>query len=69
MRIIKGYIKGVIWFVVILFVGTLVMTVGVEKWETHECYSWIEQSHEFVGYEFTDWQVEQCQSYGIDVNK
>ena len=54
----------------ILFIISFVISFNYawNKHETVECLTWIQQSKQFPGYYFTDWQYEQCSSHEIDLN-
>jgi len=66
------FVKGYFAFIgVIIGIGLFFAVIGfsVEKWEKHECAVLVSQSEEFIGFEATDWQVEQCQEYGVDLSE
>lgn len=42
-------------------------SAGVTKAEQNECYQWAKEKSEIKGYWLADWQVTQCQSYGIKI--
>lgn len=41
---------------------------GLNKNEKYECLVWLQQSKEFKGYYFTDWQLAQCKAHEIDLS-
>jgi len=42
---------------------------GVKNGEKAECESWAAQAKEYPLFFSADWQKEQCQTYGIALNK
>ena len=56
--VIIGFIVGFVY----------ILNYGVIKNEKHECLVWLQQSKEFEGYYFTDWQLAQCKAHEIDLS-
>ena len=56
--VIIGFIVGFVY----------ILNYGVIKNEKHECLVWLQQSKEFKGYYFTDWQLAQCKAHEIDLS-
>jgi hypothetical protein len=59
----------------ILFIGFIIVMIiniviySVQKSEKNECKKWQSQSQEFPKFYSTDWQKDQCNHYGIKLNK
>lgn len=49
----------------VIFFG---LSAGITKAEKVECNKWQSQSEEFANFTVTDWQVEQCSRYDIELN-
>jgi len=56
--VIIGFIVGFVY----------ILNYGVIKNEKHECLVWLQQSKEFEGYYFTDWQLKQCKIHEINLS-
>lgn len=41
---------------------------GVKRQEIKECNQWQEQADTYPGFYLLDWQKEQCQAHGIEIN-
>jgi len=50
-----------------LFIG--IVETGVRENEKLECEQWQKESVEFRLWYATDWQIAQCQNYGIELKK
>lgn len=44
------------------------LNVGFNRSEIVECNQWAEQAHEYAGFYLTQWQKDQCDAHGIDIN-
>lgn len=55
--------------VMIFFVGGMVGVIawGLDRQEVVECNQWKEQSNQFAGFYLTEWQKEQCDAHGVEV--
>jgi hypothetical protein len=54
--------------VMIILFGVAVVKVGVPRVEKAECLKWQHYSKIYPDWYATEWQVEQCLNYGIDLN-
>ena len=53
-----------------LLVGfVLVVNHGLKRIELVECQQWAKDSKNYATWYSKDWQVEQCSSFGIQLNK
>jgi hypothetical protein len=41
---------------------------AIDTHETWECYKWQQQAKEFELFYLTDWQQEQCDYHGIEID-
>jgi len=62
------YISILIGIVISSFLILIFCNVA-ERYEVYECYLWANQSIEFENWYATDWQTEQCNNFGIKLNK
>ena len=53
---------------VIALVATLVLQAGLERAERAECMQWQQMVKSNSLFYATDWQIEQCLHYEIDLN-
>jgi len=57
----------------ILAMGVLIVAFGVvvneglKKTERVECQQWVRDSQQYQGWYSTEWQKQQCLSYGIEL--
>ena len=56
--VIIGFIIGFVY----------ILNYGIIKNEKYECLVWLQQSKEFEGYYFIDWQLEQCKIHKINLS-
>lgn len=57
LLIIVGVIVGVAY----------VMTHGAKRIETRECQEWLKEKADFPLFQAADWQVEQCNTFNINL--
>ena len=59
--------------VILALAGLLVLGIairtGLKKQELNECQEWSRQSKIYTNWTTADWQKQQCQLYGIDIQK
>jgi len=53
--------------VAILIIGIVTLANSITKTERVECMTWEQESHQYQGWYATDWQKEQCATYGIKI--
>jgi hypothetical protein len=58
-KTIKVIILGIV-ILCVLIASLMLIKVGMERQQKHECLTWIAESKEYPEYFFTDWQIEQC---------
>lgn len=67
----REYVIGLVLFaiVVVLVLTTFVQMIssGIEKHERIECIQWLADSQNYDNWYATEWQVEQCENYGVDL--
>ena len=67
MRAVK-----MIWSLVLLLAIALIVTLmlqsGLKRAERAECVQWVEISQEYPDFYLTDWQIEQCETLGFDID-
>jgi len=63
----KTIFKELFYLIGIFLVGCLIMSWGMSKHELMECQEWQKQSEVYRGWYSTDWQKEQCLTYGIEL--
>lgn len=54
---------GALFVIIFLF-----LQIGVSRTERTECSFWLENSKKYRDYYLTQWQKDQCDSYGISVD-
>jgi len=52
----------------ILFVLSALMLMGMKNEEKVSCHKWQTQATEYPGFYLTQWQKEQCDAHGIQIN-
>jgi hypothetical protein len=60
--------KDILTLLAIVFIIFLIFFTGVKRHEEVECLQWQKDARSYQGYYLLDWQVEQCQEYGIIIN-
>jgi len=58
-------------FIILLLVAVVLLFVvswfAIEKHEKLECLKWQREARIYTNYYFTDWQIQQCQHYGVEL--
>ena len=52
----------------ILFILSALMLMGFKKEEEVSCLKWKTQASEYPGFFLTQWQKEQCDAHGIEID-
>jgi hypothetical protein len=60
LNLVLAIILGITFF--------LALKYGIEKSEIAECLQWQEEAKNISIYYLVEWQAEQCQHYGIQVD-
>lgn len=56
---------GLIFLVIYILIHLLFW--GVEKVEMQECATWYAQSQSYSNWFASEWQIDQCEQFGIDI--
>ena len=49
-------------------IGVFGVYHGINKTEFAECVKWQDQSQKYPGYYITEWQKQQCDHQGVDID-
>ena len=52
----------------ILFILAALLLMGFKKEEQVSCHKWQEHAEQFAGFYLTQWQKDQCDAHGIEIN-
>lgn len=52
---------------VLITAFAFVVRAGIAKSEQNECYKWQNEAKLYAGYYLTNWQIEQCEYYSINL--
>ena len=58
---------SIILFVIVIAGFFWILKIGIEKQEKLECKEWQKSFQEYPSFYVTDWQIEQCNSYDINL--
>jgi len=61
-------IKKLLTFILLASSLFFLLSKAIERHEQAECLRWQKDSKQYINYYFTDWQLKQCQYYGIQLN-
>lgn len=61
-------LQAIIISTFILFVLAALMLMGVKNEEKVSCHKWQTQATEYPDFYLTEWQKEQCDAHGIEIN-
>ena len=71
MKLLKEILilLGWIAFLLAIFygIGRIFIAHGIERHEAAECKKWQEQKETYPGWYATQWQLNQCDHYGVDL--
>jgi hypothetical protein len=59
--------KELISLIIIIAIVLLTIVTGIKKIERIECNKWKEQATQYADFYLTEWQVEQCLNYNIEL--
>jgi len=62
----KNIFQVLLFLLFLVLVGWVALE-GIERQERAECERWIQDSKQYPGYYFTDWQRQQCERYGFNL--
>lgn len=65
MNSILEKMLAVAFFIALAVAFFFALKTGIERSEKAECEKWLGWSAEYPLYYSTDWQLEQCEHYGI----
>ena len=57
--------KVLIGVIIIVLAFLFLANIGIKKQEKMECQRWATQEKEYPLFEYTSWQLEQCEHYKI----
>jgi hypothetical protein len=67
-KLLLGLSVGAILMFLLGFLLVKGIETAIDTHETWECYKWQQQAKEFELFYLTDWQQEQCDYHGIEID-
>ena len=61
-------LQAIIISTFVLFILAALMLMGVKNEEKVSCHKWQTQATEYPGFYLLEWQKEQCDAHGIQIN-
>lgn len=60
--------EAIVLSLFVLFVLAALLLMGFKKEEQVSCYKWQEQAGQYSGFYLLQWQKDQCDAHGIEIN-